>query len=85
MIIEILAMFGLILCFAGHRLLKVLKKLSFCSAVLVHLYDSLFFPRLCCFFVDSSLVSLSCTLSLRSYLRQRFAVEVTEIKQVRCD
>ena len=43
MIIEILATLGLILCFAGYRLLKVLNKLLFVSAILVHLYDSFIF------------------------------------------
>ena len=59
MIIEIFALLGLILCFAGYRLLKVFNESLFISGIFTQLYHNitLFFRRLCCFFADSLLVS----------------------------
>ncbi len=58
MIIEIFALLGLILCFAGYRLLKVFNESLFISGIFTQLnHNILFFRRLCCFFADSLLVS----------------------------
>jgi hypothetical protein len=66
MIIEFLALLGLILCFAGYRLLKVFKLSNkLLSSFFVHSVTAFFLPRLSCFFVDLPLAFLSCTLSLR--------------------